>query len=138
MPHQHPITTILIVDDDPDDQELLQEAIRDVNDSVRCLSAANGEEALRLLQAANPYRPDLIFLDLNMPRMNGKTFLAKIKQLDGLSRIPVVIYTTSKVDDDIEQTRQLGAVHFITKPDSFEGIVREVSVLLVGELRVKY
>lgn len=132
----NPINTILIVDDDVDDQELLQEAIQSVDNTVRCLSAWNGEEALRLLQAANSHLPDLIFLDLNMPRMNGKTFLAKIKQSDGLSHIPVVIYSTSKLEEDIEQTRQLGAARFITKPDSFEGIVWEVSALMMGEMRV--
>lgn len=125
------ISTILIVDDDLDDQELLQEAIRDVDESARCLCAGNGEEALHLLQNGTSYRPDLIFLDLNMPRMNGKTFLAKIKKLDGLKRIPVVIYTTSKVEEDVTETRALGAEQFITKPDSFEGIVQAVAPLLV-------
>lgn len=124
-------TTVLIVDDDPDDRELLQEAIRDVDESVRCLSAVNGEEALKLLMAANAPVPDLIFLDLNMPRMNGKTFLAKIKVLGNLRLIPVAIYSTSKLVEDEEETRTLGAEHFITKPDSFDDIVRVVSELLV-------
>jgi len=125
------ITTILIVDDDADDQELLQEAIRDVDESARFISAWNGEEALKLLMAPDAPVPDLIFLDLNMPRMNGKTFLAKIKALGNLSLIPVAIYSTSKLAEDEEETRTLGAEHFITKPDSFDDIVRVVSGLLV-------
>ncbi len=131
------ITTILIVDDDADDQELLQEAIRDLDGSVRCLSAGNGEEALRLLHGADGLLPDLIFLDLNMPRMNGKTFLAKVKQIDRLCLIPVVIYTTSKLEEDRTETRQLGAWQFITKPNSFEEIVGEVSALLGDSIVVR-
>jgi len=124
------ISTILIVDDDDDDQEMLREAIATVATSVRCLSAANGEEALRLLQATDAHRPDLIFLDMNMPRMNGLGFLRHRGQIDSLADIPVVIYSTSKRPEDEIETRRLGARDFITKPDSFEGIVRMVEGLL--------
>lgn len=127
------ITTILIVDDDQDDQEMLREAIAEVASQVRCLSASNGEEALRLLSIPEARRPDLIFLDLNMPRMNGLAFLQHREQLAPLADIPVVIYSTSKRPEDVAETRRLGAREFITKPDSFEGIVRVVKGLLVGE-----
>lgn len=124
-----PIATILIVDDDMEDQELLREAIKEVDTSVHCLSAKNGEEALDMLHTLLQNPPHLIFLDLNMPRMNGKNFLRKLKQLDVLNKIPVIIYTTSKMQADIEETQQLGARQFISKPNSFEEIVRIVSGL---------
>ncbi len=129
------ITTILIVDDDQDDQEMLREAIAEVAGPVRCLSAANGEEALRLLTIPEARLPDLIFLDMNMPRMGGLAFLQKRAQFTPLADIPVVIYSTSKRPEDEAETRRLGARDFITKPDSFEGIVRVVKGLLVGETK---
>ena len=125
-----PIATVLIVDDDMEDQELLREAIKEVDKSVHCLSAKNGEEALDMLHTLLHKLPQLIFLDLNMPRMNGKIFLRRLKQLGVLNEIPVIIYTTSKMQIDVEETKQLGARQFITKPNSFEEIVRVVSGLL--------
>jgi CheY-like chemotaxis protein len=125
------ITTILIVDDDVEDQELLKEAIKEVDESVKCISAKNGEDALELLHTFLHKLPQLIFLDLNMPRMNGKVFLSKLKQLEVLKEIPIIIYTTSKSQTDVEETRKLGALQFITKPNSFEEIVQVATDLLI-------
>ncbi len=125
-----PIATILIVDDDMEDQELLREAIKEVDKSVHCISAKNGEEALDMLHTLLHKLPQLIFLDLNMPRMNGKVFLRRLKQLSIISDIPVIVYTTSKMPIDIEETQRLGARLFITKPNSFEDIVKIVTDLL--------
>ncbi|MFN8343932.1 MAG: response regulator [Spirosomataceae bacterium] len=118
------IHTVLIVDDDTEDQELLKEAIKEADESVKCLSAQNGEEALEVLHSFLHKLPQLIFLDLNMPRMNGKTLLGKLKQLEVMKDIPIVIYTTSKLRSDIDDSLQLGALQFITKPNSFEEIVQ--------------
>lgn len=125
------ITTVLIVDDDVEDQELLKEAIKEVDESVKCLSAKNGEEALEMLHTFLHKLPQLIFLDLNMPRMNGKALLSKLKQLDVLKEIPIIIYTTSKSKTDIEDARKLGALQFITKPNSFEEIVQVAANVLI-------
>ncbi|MCY7352454.1 MAG: response regulator [Cytophagaceae bacterium] len=124
------ITTIFIIDDDPDDKELLREATEMVAPGVRWFEAINGEEALRALQTPGAPLPDLIFLDLNMPRMNGKVFLRKIKQIDTLRQIPVIIYTTSKLEEDMTETKALGAEDFFTKPDTFDGICDMVSSLV--------
>lgn len=125
------ITTILIVDDDVEDQELLKEAIKEVDESVKCLSAKNGEEALEMLHTFLHKLPQLIFLDLNMPRMNGKVLLSKLKQLEVLKEIPIIIYTTSKSKTDIEDAQKLGALQFITKPNSFEEIVQVATNVLI-------
>ena len=83
-----------IVDDDSDDQELFMEAVNEVDDSIKCVSASDCEEALELLKNRRMYLPDIIFLDLNMPRLNGKQCLAELKKQSHLRGIPVIIYST--------------------------------------------
>jgi len=112
----HIIRTIFIIDDDTDDQELLTEAIQDIDPSIGCRTAEDGLKAFHLLVAEMKTIPDLIFLDLNMPRMGGKQFLAELKKHPDYRRIPVIIYTTSSEAEDIEECSRLGAVDFITKP----------------------
>ncbi|SKC43538.1 response regulator [Ohtaekwangia koreensis] len=107
---------ILIVDDDQDDIEILRDGVREVETNAQCIYAHNGEDALHLLHSIVHGMPDVIFLDLNMPRMDGKKFLEAIKKDEKLSHIPVVIYTTSKLEKDKEETKALGAAHFISKP----------------------
>jgi CheY-like chemotaxis protein len=88
--------------------------------------AENGQDALKKLSG---YHPDVIFLDLNMPLMNGRQFLEEIKKKDGLSHIPVIILSTSSDKSTIEDTRRLGARDFITKPDklsAWEARLKEV------------
>src|SRR5436305_15159844 len=103
--------TLLIIDDDPDDIQFFCEAVAEINEAFHCFSAANGEEALQLLKAAI-VEPDFIFLDLNMPRMNGMQLLARLKKDHLFSKIPVTIYSTSKIKTDVEDSLRLGAVAF--------------------------
>src|SRR4030095_16900984 len=95
---------LLIVDDDSDDIQLFCEAVAEINETFHCFSAGNGEEALQLLKSAI-VKPDFIFLDLNMPRMNGKQLLVQLKKDPKFAKIPVVIYSTSKIKTDIEDSR---------------------------------
>jgi CheY-like chemotaxis protein len=90
--------------------------LQEVNPTVTFQSAANGNEALDRLRAAGAQLPDVIFLDLNMPRMDGRQCLSELKNDPELKHIPVIIYTTSGHPKDIEQTLQNGAACFITKP----------------------
>jgi CheY-like chemotaxis protein len=124
---------ILIVDDDPDDIELFVEALGEVDDTIECTSSENGDEALKLLKSKNSRKPDFIFLDLNMPRLNGKQFLIELKRNSALSDIPVIILTTSKLKEDKEETKRLGAVHFITKPPIFADLIRSITRVLSHE-----
>ena len=126
------LTTLLIVDDDPDDVQLFCEAVREINKNYSCLTAVSCEESLQLLQDAT-IKPDYIFLDLNMPRMNGKQFLAQLKKDSLFAKIPVIIYSTSKVKKDIEDSIRLGAVFFLTKPNKFENLVKAISYVLAGK-----
>lgn len=108
---------ILFVDDDTDDKDIFFEALSDINPNIECHVACNGEEALRFLQ--DKPAPQFIFLDINMPIMDGKTFLIKLKSDSQLKGIPVVIYSTTEDTDEIKQLKDLGA-DYIGKPTSFE------------------
>jgi len=112
--------TCLLIDDDSDDQEIFLSIIDEVAPDVVCATARNGQDALKKL-AEEGFKPDLIFVDLNMPLMNGKEFLSECRQVAGCKDIPVVILTTTSDKRSIDETRKLGAVNYITKPDRFSG-----------------
>lgn len=113
---------ILIVDDDPDDCLLLQEALQESMVVNKVLFKHDGEELLDYLQHC--YRlPGLILLDLNMPRKDGREALTDIKRNPHLCSIPVVILTTSDASEDVQQCYESGANVFITKPTSYSGLV---------------
>ncbi len=113
---------IMIVDDDEDDMEFFCEAVMEIDASYACVTATNGEDALQKLRKGTSKLPDLIFLDLNMPRMDGKTCLVELKKDSELKNIPVIISTTSSHHKDRQETLQLGAVHFMTKSSTFDQI----------------
>jgi chemotaxis family two-component system response regulator Rcp1 len=111
---------ILLVDDDPADVRLTLEALREHKVYCETAIASDGVEALAYLHREGPYadavRPDIILLDLNMPRKDGREVLQEIKADPHLRAIPVVVLTTSQADRDILQSYNLGANCYITKP----------------------
>jgi CheY-like chemotaxis protein len=116
-----------IVDDDPDDQQFLIDALTKNDLSVTCITATNGQEAILCLSnSANPV-PDAIFLDLNMPRMNGKECLTELKLTPSLRHIPVIIYSTTSDKREIKETMQLGAIYFLVKKSIFSELRKELS-----------
>ena len=121
---------ILMVEDNPDDIELTVEALKDARVANHLTVVQDGEEALSYLRGrgkhAQTVRPDLILLDLNMPRKNGRDVLREIKNDPKLKRIPVVILTTSQAEDDILHTYDLHANCYITKPVDFNQFVKVV------------
>lgn len=124
------MTRILIVDDDEDNRDLFCEAVRQLDSSIECTRAKDGEEALEILKSGKVYKPDFIFLDLNMPRVNGGQFLIEFNKSKEFRHIPVIIYTTSKRKEDQEDTKKLGAVHFITKPNKLSDLYKAISFVL--------
>jgi CheY-like chemotaxis protein len=114
--------TCLLIDDDPDDREIFALAVEEMDKSCRFVTAKSGVEALQLLKDDPAFIPDFIFLDLNMPLMDGKECLLEIKKIPRASNIPVIIYSTSSYDRDVEDTRQLGATYFLTKPSSIKAL----------------
>lgn len=128
--------TIMIVDDDDDDIELFCEAVKEVDHNIGCICATNGEEALNKLNKEGAPLPDFIFLDLNMPRLNGKQCLRKLKNSLKLRDIPVIIYSTSKLKEDVEETKQLGAASFLTKPDKINDLRHAIASVLQGKFNL--
>ena len=127
--------TILMADDDADDRMLAEDAMREsrLGNTFRCVE--DGQELMDYLNHAGKYaggnapRPGLILLDLNMPRKDGRQALEEIKSNPELRRIPVVILTTSKTDEDVLRSYDLGANSFITKPVTFDRLVEIVRSL---------
>ena len=122
--------TILLADDDADDRMLAQDALKESRLANDLRFVEDGEELMDYLRQRGKYAadgaaptPGLILLDLNMPRKDGREALREIKNDADLRRIPVVVLTTSKAEEDIFRTYDLGANSFITKPVSFDGLV---------------
>ena len=128
--------TILMADDDPDDRALTAEALKEarlIND-IRFVE--NGEELLDYLRAKGKFappaaapRPGLILLDLNMPRKDGRTVLKELKQDPDLNSIPVVVLTSSKDDEDIYRSYDLGVSSYVVKPVTFEALADTLQML---------
>jgi CheY-like chemotaxis protein len=112
------IQRLMLVDDDEDDREIFLSVIQDILPGVTYLIATNGEDALTKLNGKAP-DPHLIFLDLNMPLMNGKQFLIAIKNNERLNSIPVVILSTSSDQATMKEAIELGARFFVTKPNKY-------------------
>lgn len=117
---------LMIVDDDKDDRFFFCSAIRKNNPSFECLEAENGDDALKQLRRSERL-PDFIFLDLNMPQMDGKECLTELKKDKTLKNIPVIIYTTSEYKLDKEVTKELGADYFLTKLTDIYPLPEELS-----------
>jgi CheY-like chemotaxis protein len=125
---------VLLVEDSPGDVRLTREALRGASTPVRLHVACDGFEAMAFLRKEGPHigapRPDLILLDLNLPKMDGREVLGHIKQDDNLKTIPILILTTSDAEADIVQSYQLRANCYLSKPvelDAFESVVKSVS-----------
>jgi len=108
----------LLVDDDLDDHEIFSLALQDTHHHVEVVRAYDGVEAINFLKNPDEKLPDYIFLDLNMPRMNGAQCLAEIRKYDELKDIPVVIYSTSSEIKDLIEAQKLGATAYIVKSSS--------------------
>ena len=120
---------VLLIDDDEDDQEIFVSAVKQVAASVVCDCFDNATKALQDL-TAGILIPDVIFLDLNMPGMNGQQFLVEIKKRSDLSNIPVIIFSTSSQPNTIQLMMSLGAHDFITKPSDYDKLLNILKPLL--------
>lgn len=132
MPPVKKIETILLIDDDKDDQEIFTIAVQRLNRGITCYTADDGDEGLKQLNNML-LAPDIIFLDLNMPRVDGRQFLQEIKKQESLKYIPVIIYSTSSLQRDIDETRKLGAAGFLTKPYSLTELCEALTKLFLHE-----
>ncbi len=136
MTDQSHFITILTAEDDPDDRVLFEKAYQESRQDNNLIFVKDGIELMQYLRKQGNYstptaapRPDLILLDLNMPRLDGGTALAEIKADPDLRSIPVVVLTISSTPEDILRTYDSGGAGFIIKPDTFEGMVEVLKVL---------
>jgi chemotaxis family two-component system response regulator Rcp1 len=124
---------VLLVEDTPGAVRLTREAFHNANPSIQLHVASDGVEAMAFLKQEGPYanapRPDLILLDLNLPKMDGREVLAHIKGDDSLKAIPTIILTTSEAEVDIVNSYRLQVNCYLSKPmqlDAFEGLVKSI------------
>ena len=128
---------ILMADDDDDDYLLTQKALKESKLLNTLCRVKDGEELLEYLRREGRYadndvvckRPGVILLDLNMPKKDGREALKEIKSDPGLRDIPIVVFTTSKAEEDIYKSYQLGVNSFITKPVTFDGLIKVIQTL---------
>lgn len=127
---------ILLAEDDPDDQLMVKEALEENRIINNFYIVEDGVELMDYLKNKGKYsnpasapRPGIILLDLNMPRKDGREALQEIKEDPDLCTIPVIVLATSKVEEDILRTYNIGASSFITKPVSFEDLVEVMKIL---------
>lgn len=124
---------IYIAEDDYDNAEIFQEAVSDVSTHSEVIHAKDGLELLGLLQQKDSDAPDAIFLDLNMPRLNGLDCLHQIKSDPTLNKIPIFILSTSDAPENINQTFKYGATRYIVKPDSYKRLTEIVDLVIAKE-----
>ncbi len=124
---------ILLVEDDPADVEMTQYTLKKSKLVVNLHVAGDGVEAMAFLRREGKFaqapRPDLILLDLNMPRMDGRTFLAEMRLDDNLKGIPVCVLTTSQAEEDVVKSYHLGANCYITKPVGLDEFIKLVNAI---------
>ena len=136
-------SSVLLIEDSPGDVRLMQESFRDANRAIHLHVVPDGVEAMAFLRRegihAHAPRPDLILLDLNLPKMDGREVLAHIKADEGLKTIPTVILTTSEAAADILKSYQLRANCYLNKPvqlDAFESLVKSINDFWLTEVRL--
>jgi two-component system, chemotaxis family, response regulator Rcp1 len=134
---------VLLVEDSPGDVRLTQEAFREANGSVRLHVANDGVEAMAFLRHTGAHvnnpRPDLILLDLNLPRLDGREVLALIKEDENLRAIPIIVLTTSDAEIDIVKSYQLKANCYLSKPvqlEAFYSLVRQINDFWVRTVKL--
>jgi two-component system, response regulator len=128
--------TILLADDDADDRQLTKEAFAECHLVNQVHYVEDGEQLMDYLLRRGKYEsmkrdplPGLVLLDLNMPRKDGREALKEIKEHPDLKRIPIVVLTTSKAEEDILRTYDLGVNSYVTKPVTFQSLVDTVKVM---------
>ena len=137
------VIDVLLVEDDPGDVLMTREAFEDNKVANRLAVVSDGVSAMEYLRKEGPYAdaptPDLVLLDLNLPRMDGREVLQALKQDDQLRRIPVVVLTTSEAEEDVLRSYSLHANAYVTKPvdfDRFIDVVRQIDDFFVSVVRL--
>src|SRR5688572_27672986 len=123
------VNSIFLIDDDGDDREIFQTVLSGVDSSIKLLTACDGVDALEKLNT-EAKDIDLIFLDINMPRMDGIECLQQLKKNNKYKEIPVIIYSTTSQENFVNKTLALGALSYLTKSNSFEALSDSLKKIL--------
>jgi CheY-like chemotaxis protein len=123
------IQQCLIIDDDEDDQEIFVMCVNKISDHIRCTTMNNGVEAIALLQADESYSPEYIFIDMNMPKMNGIECLKHIRAIERLRNSSIFMYSTTSETSVVSQSKALGATDFIIKPAKTAELKEKLSAI---------
>ena len=122
------VQAVLMIDDDSEDREIFAEIVEAIDPSIKFVGISSAEEALLQLQKEGASLPDVIFVDLNMPVMDGRQFLIEIKSVSHLQHIRVIIYSTSSEPRHKAELLKLGASAFITKPSDLSVLKNELEI----------
>lgn len=120
----------LLIDNDPEDQEIFCLALEEINAGMQCRAVNSGAEALAILDNEPHYLPDFIFIDMNMPLMDGRECLTAVKQRDRLNPVSVYMYSTDANPRVVDEMKSLGAKNLLIKPGSFRLLKDLLSRLL--------
>ncbi|MDB5200622.1 MAG: response regulator receiver protein [Ferruginibacter sp.] len=124
-----PSLHIMLVDDDAEDREIFEEAIREVNPEIRLSTISSCEDVIdELMKPAK--KPDLVILDLNMPKKNGFECLEELREIDELAAVPVMVYSTTANAEQVTRAYEKKANMYLQKPSSFEGIKALITMIL--------
>jgi iron complex outermembrane recepter protein len=126
----HPNPTVFLIDDDTDDQEIFSIALEQAHDNAQCIFANDGIHALEKINSDHTLVPDFIFIDMNMPRMNGQQCLQEIKKINRLRNVPVFMLSTSMDSASMDEHKKLGAVDFIVKPSDINSLTNMLAKIL--------
>jgi CheY-like chemotaxis protein len=132
----HPYITnkrlhVFLADDDPEDVEHFQTALKEISSTIKITIAKDGRELLEFVRIVTP---DMIFLDMNMPCMNGIDCLSELRRMEHLQHVPIIIYSTGTKAEQIDQSYALGANRYIKKPVHFASIKEELSKIVALNL----
>lgn len=121
---------ILLIDDDEEDQEIFRDALQEVDPRLLFAAASDGEQAIELLTQDLVLKPDLIFVDMNMPKLDGKQVLQALKRTIPLQDVPVIMYSTFFGSRDVQEIHQLGAAHYMVKATRFQDLCASLRTIL--------
>ena len=117
--------TIFYTDDDPEDLEFFKEIVEGIDEDLVVVTQSNGQELLSALDNPPP-APQLVFLDINMPGMNGYDILSKLRALGSHNELPIIMFTTSTDTEAISKSRELGATYYLPKSGAFDGLKKSI------------
>lgn len=124
---------IIIIDDDEDDRDFFCLAVRNIDRKINITCCKSGDEALELLNKDEAFTPDHIFLDMRMPKMDGKQTLIELRKISRLAGVPIIIYSTTKTTMEEMEVKLIGAQHFLTKPNRFKDLVTSIASYLESD-----